>query len=337
MDFPATSNGDANGGSSSVAFRAPPLRSRARLASASGSASGGSHARTMSLAAAASNSWVVQRYISHPFLLSGRRKFDIRCWVLVDDAFRVYLYRAGVCRTSSAAFSLDNLADRFVHLTNHCIQEEHPDFSANEDGNEVFFPALQAYLDSLGPDPASGSGSEGGSGNASPLPPHRLCVICHLLPQIRVVVRSTLDAVRPRLELSGDYSSYQLFGFDLMLDHAFRIKLLEINATPASAENLLTNIVAHLKERAIDSVFASKSQGANGAAATGAGTGAAAAAGVGASPAASASSASETSPLSLADILRRPCHCATTLGGMSKAEFLAPADPAVNLFDLVST
>ena len=326
MDFPAS-----NGNVSSVAFRAPPLRSRSRLASGTTSASGstipGRHARTMSLAAAASNSWVVQRYISRPFLLSRRRKFDIRCWVLVDSGFRVYLYRAGVCRTSSASFSLEDLGDRFVHLTNHCIQEGHPDYSANEEGNEVFFPALQEYLDSLPLGTVSGEGdSAAADTDASPHRPQRLCVICHLLPQIRVVVRETLGAVRPRMEGAGDFASFQLFGLDLMLSEEFRARLLEINATPASAAKLLGRLVAHLKQRAIDEVFPSNDS----ASAAGAGSGAAAA------PDASASPASDASPLSFSDILSRPCHCATSLGGMSKAEYFDPADPAVNLFDLVS-
>lgn len=114
-----------------LAARAPPLRSRLAL-----------HSRTGSLAAAASNSWVLQRYIDRPFLIQ-RRKFDIRCWILVDAEYRVFLYRNGVCRTSSTEFNMENLGDTFVHLTNHCIQEAHPDFNKQEQGNELFFPELQ--------------------------------------------------------------------------------------------------------------------------------------------------------------------------------------------------
>ena len=46
-------------------------------------------------------SWVVQRYVANPMLLVGGRKFDVRCWVLVDRDYNVFLHREGVLRTTS--------------------------------------------------------------------------------------------------------------------------------------------------------------------------------------------------------------------------------------------
>lgn len=69
-----------------------------------------------------STEWVVQRYLDRPLLLRGGRKFDMRLWVLLDHNYHMYLYRQGVLRTGSVPFSMDNLDDRFVHLSNHCIQ-----------------------------------------------------------------------------------------------------------------------------------------------------------------------------------------------------------------------
>ena len=69
-----------------------------------------------------STEWVVQRYIDRPLLLRGKRKFDMRLWVLLDHNYHMYLYKQGVLRTGSTPFTMDDLDDRFVHLSNHCIQ-----------------------------------------------------------------------------------------------------------------------------------------------------------------------------------------------------------------------
>jgi hypothetical protein len=39
------------------------------------------------------SAWVVQRYIHNPLLLRGGRKFDLRCWVLLDADYNVWLYQ----------------------------------------------------------------------------------------------------------------------------------------------------------------------------------------------------------------------------------------------------
>jgi hypothetical protein len=49
--------------------------------------------------------------------------------------------------------------------------------------------------------------------------------------------------------------SFQLFGFDLMLDADFHLNLLEVNATPAVAQSLLTRIVTDIIELAIQPAF----------------------------------------------------------------------------------
>lgn len=54
---------------------------------------------------------VIQKYIEDPLLLNGR-KFDIRSFVLILPNKQVLFYDHSYVRTSSAAFSLDNLDDR---------------------------------------------------------------------------------------------------------------------------------------------------------------------------------------------------------------------------------
>ena len=77
------------------------------------------------------SSWVVQRYVDRPLLLAGGdRKFDMRCWVLLDAEYNIHLYRQGVLRTSAVAYDATDLSNRFAHLTNHCIAAGAPDPAA---------------------------------------------------------------------------------------------------------------------------------------------------------------------------------------------------------------
>jgi hypothetical protein len=84
---------------------------------------------------------IVQQYLYNP-LLYNRRKFDIRTYVLVNrinDVMRAYWYQEGYLRTSSEVFTLDNLEDPFIHLTNDAIQKNGDDYGKFEFGNKVSY------------------------------------------------------------------------------------------------------------------------------------------------------------------------------------------------------
>ncbi|CAM9990359.1 unnamed protein product, partial [Scytosiphon promiscuus] len=70
--------------------------------------------------------YVVQRYITNPYLVAGR-KFDMRLYVLVTSymPMTVWIYRAGFCRFSHARYSnaTEDLEDMEKHLTNVAIQK----------------------------------------------------------------------------------------------------------------------------------------------------------------------------------------------------------------------
>ena len=56
--------------------------------------------------------WVVQKYIEQPLLISGR-KFDIRSYCLLTPDHKVHIYKHSYIRTSSTAYDLTNLQDRY--------------------------------------------------------------------------------------------------------------------------------------------------------------------------------------------------------------------------------
>lgn len=91
-----------------------------------------------------SRTFVIQKYIERPLLISDR-KFDVRVWVLVTHEMRVHFFREGYIRTSSAAYSIAPQAiDKVdIHLTNNAVQKFSQQYGAFEDGNQLSFGAFQ--------------------------------------------------------------------------------------------------------------------------------------------------------------------------------------------------
>ncbi|CAH3154527.1 unnamed protein product [Porites evermanni] len=179
--------------------------------------------------------YVVQKYIENPLLLDKNRKFDIRCWVLLDHKYNIYIFSEGVLRTSSEPYDPNNLKNITSHLTNHCIQEEYStDFGHYEEGNEMFFNEFSRFLEEK----------------------HQVSLKEDILPQINTIVRKCLLGLKEELTTEGlGYHSFQLFGFDFMVDSQFHVWLLEVNGAPASAKSLLPDLAEELVKKAIDPLF----------------------------------------------------------------------------------
>ena len=59
-----------------------------------------------------------------------------------------YFYEDGYLRTSSKEFSLQNLSNKYIHLTNDAIQKKSDDYGKFENGNKISYLEFQKYLDS---------------------------------------------------------------------------------------------------------------------------------------------------------------------------------------------
>ncbi|XP_056290819.1 tubulin--tyrosine ligase [Pseudoliparis swirei] len=179
---------------------------------------------------------VIQKYLEKPLLLQpGQRKFDIRSWVLVDHQYNIYLYREGVLRTSSEPYDSSDLQDMTSHLTNHCIQKEHShNYGRYEDGNEMFFDEFRLYL----------------------LNTHNVTLEASVLPQIKHIIKSCLSCIESTISTKHlSYQSFQLFGFDFMVDESFKVWLIEINGAPACAQKLYPELCQGIVDVAVSSVF----------------------------------------------------------------------------------
>ncbi|KAE8601253.1 hypothetical protein XENTR_v10013603 [Xenopus tropicalis] len=179
---------------------------------------------------------VIQKYLESPLLLEpGHRKFDIRSWVLVDNQYNIYLYREGVLRTSSEPYSDTNFQDMTSHLTNHCIQKEHSkNYGRYEEGNEMFFEEFNQYL----------------------VTSLNINLENSILCQIKEIIRVCLSCLEPAISTKYlPYHSFQLFGFDFMVDKNLKVWLIEVNGAPACAQKLYAELCKGIVDLAISSVF----------------------------------------------------------------------------------
>ncbi|KAJ6667015.1 hypothetical protein lerEdw1_019018, partial [Lerista edwardsae] len=179
---------------------------------------------------------VIQKYLERPLLLEpGHRKFDIRSWVLLDHQYNIYLYREGVLRTSSEPYNSANLLDKTSHLTNHCIQKEYSkNYGRYEEGNEMFFEEFNQYLKSA----------------------LNVTLENTILLQVKNIIRSCLMSIEPAISTKHlPYQSFQLLGFDFVVDEDLKVWLIEVNGAPACAQKLYAELCQGIVDVAISSIF----------------------------------------------------------------------------------
>uniref|UniRef100_A0A8C5QKB1 Tubulin--tyrosine ligase n=1 Tax=Leptobrachium leishanense TaxID=445787 RepID=A0A8C5QKB1_9ANUR len=179
---------------------------------------------------------VIQKYLEDPLLLEpGHRKFDIRSWVLVDNQYNIFLYKEGVLRTSSEPYNDSDFQDMTSHLTNHCIQKEHSkNYGRYEDGNEMFFEDFNQYLETS----------------------HNVNLENSILWQLKQIIRICLTCIEPAISTKHlPYNSFQLFGFDFMVDKDLKVWLIEVNGAPACAQKLYAELCQGIVDLAISTVF----------------------------------------------------------------------------------
>lgn len=155
--------------------------------------------------------WVIQKYIENPLLIAGR-KFDIRFYVLIASVspLVVWHYTDFYLRLSPTRFSLANLTERAIHLTNFSVSKG---VSVKED--EVFKDRMlskEQFKEMV-------AGELG-------VPAWRR------LNENLVRVASRVLSVAEDL-LEHRHNSFEMLGLDLLVDTSLNTFLLEINASPS--------------------------------------------------------------------------------------------------------
>jgi hypothetical protein len=168
---------------------------------------------------------VIQKYVANPLTLDGY-KFDLRIYVLVTSfaPLEAFIYRRGFARLTTERYSLDpeSLANRFVHLTNAAVQKvrtgeaggdvSHRVEGADETsagGSKVSLELLWKRLRAAGVDTAALWEN-----------------ICDLVVKSLLCVDDAIPA-QP--------NSFEVFGYDVLIDEGLRPWLIEVNSSPSMA------------------------------------------------------------------------------------------------------
>ena len=83
----------------------------------------------------------------------------------------------------------------------------------HEEGNTLNFEEFQAYLDETDPD-------------------REVNVKEHFLDRIEDIVIDTFLSARKQLNPNGRQGTFELFGFDFLIDEDYRVWLIEVNTNP---------------------------------------------------------------------------------------------------------
>ena len=158
---------------------------------------------------------VVQKYIERPLLYYGR-KFDIRIWVLLTHDFKVYMFNEGHLKCCSVKYDL-NIDDNFSHLTNYSFQKYNNNFGKYEKGNEVSFDDLQYNIQVN----------------------YNNCINfkTEVMPKIKNIIKFVFQSVKNKINGLNRNYTFEIYGFDFMLDIDFNPFLIEVNLNPGLEES----------------------------------------------------------------------------------------------------
>ena len=163
--------------------------------------------------------FVMQRYIRNPLLIRGM-KFDLRFYVAVQSIspLRIYVYSDGLVRLASEPYCLhfDDPEALCAHLTNFAINKESPEFKVTDNINE------------------DGKGNKWSHAPFWPMMEALNYDVEKMKHDIDDAIVTVLMCAREGLIMQPHHrNSFELYGFDILVDVDGGIHLLEVNISPA--------------------------------------------------------------------------------------------------------
>lgn len=158
-----------------------------------------------------------------------------------NGVMKAYFYRDVYFRTSSKPFSLDTTS-RNVHLTNDAVQQFADDYGKYENANKLSINDFQRFL-------------------SQNFEAQSVSFVRDLLPRMERLVTDSVRAVALKIDPLRKHNSFEIFGYDFMIESDFQVKLIECNTNPSLevCSPLLARIVPELLDNsfriALDPLF----------------------------------------------------------------------------------
>jgi tubulin--tyrosine ligase like protein 10 len=127
----------------------------------------------------------------------------------------VFVCLPGYVRLAMEPYSIDDPANKWVHLTNAAVQKTHPDYKGKASADETIWTLEELETTLV----ASEQAPEG-------------FVSTSLVPCFKRVMRDVFEG-GVALGLAQTSGCFDLFGFDFLVDESLRVWLLEVNTNPA--------------------------------------------------------------------------------------------------------
>ena len=177
-----------------------------------------------------SNEIIIQKYLDNP-LLYYKRKFDIRCFVLVDSNLNVFFCKEGHLKASSEFYDLSS-TNKLIHITNYSLQKKSSRFEQYEDGNEISYNDFKKFL---------------GEKNIP------LDKFSTMLSQMKYLVEISFKSVGKKMLKTNPVLCFEIFGYDFIIDNDFKPWILEINNNPGLC--ISSPVIQKLIPRMLDDAF----------------------------------------------------------------------------------
>ena len=179
--------------------------------------------------------WIVQKYIERPLIIA-ERKFDIRQWVLVTswNPLKIYFYRQFYCRFGVEKYNLNysDLGNPYVHLVNYSIGKTSENYDTSvkaENGEDItnYMWSYEQFRDYVS------------------WKFHDDLVVKKIQPSMKDIVVWSLKAASDSVKHRKN--SWELYGFDFMVDEDLNVWLIEINSSPScDCSNVVTKTYVEL-------------------------------------------------------------------------------------------